>query len=179
MNKLKHFVSWFCILFIGIGMLVSYNSCAPDQKDKDLTSIQTFLEKHDGTTWTVIEKEMRIFVRLHDDFDMDLELWVSELELAELMAHKECFYYSQEKLTEDEEEDEDDLENFGNKLVFTDLDDKTYTFSMDGDRLKLEFEATNNINKTVYFSKTKEDPKALLDYLKNESRDKFDWRVLK
>ena len=174
MNKLKHFVSRFCILFIGIGMLISYNSCAPDQKDKDLTSIQTFLEQHDGTTWTVIEKEMRIFVKLHDDFDMDLELWVSNLELAELMAHKECFYYSQEKLTEDEE----DLENFGNKLVFNDLDDKTYTFSMDGDRLKLEFESTNNINKTVYFSKTKEDVHKLDICPDKESRDKFDWRVL-
>ena len=180
MNKLKHFISRFLILFILLGLLISYNSCAPDQKDKDLTSIQTFLEKHDGTTWTVIEKEIRIFVRLHDDFDMDLELWVSELELAELMAHKECFYYSQEKLTEDEEvEDEDDLENFGNKLVFNDLDDKTYTFSMDGDRLKLEFEATNNINKTVYFSKTKEDVHKLDICPDKESRDKFDWRVLK
>ena len=176
MNKLKHFISRFFILFICIGLVISYNSCASDQKDKDLISIQTFLEKHDGTQWTVIEKDMRIFVRLNDDKDKDLELWVSEMGLAELLAHKECFYYSQEKLNTEEEED---LENFGSELVFTDLDNKTWTFSMDGKRLKLEFKTLNNVSEAVYFSKTTENVDSLDICPDEKSKAPFDWRLLK
>ena len=176
MNKLKHLVSRFFILFICIGLVISYNSCASDQKDKDLISIQTFLEKHDGTIWTVIEKDMRIFVRLNDDKDKDLEMWVSEMGLAELMSHKECFYYSKEKLNTKEEED---LEDFGSQLVFTDLDNETWTFSMDGERLKLESKNLNNVSEAFYFSKTIENL-GKLDICPDESsKAAFDWRVLK
>ena len=177
MNKLKHFISRFFILFICIGLVISYNSCASDQKDKDLISIQTFLEKHDGTQWTVIEKDMRIYLRLNDDKDKDLELWVSDMGLAELMAHKECFYYSQEKLNTEEEEE--DLENFGSELVFTDLDNKTWTFSMDGKRLKLEFKTQNNVSEAVYFSKTTENVDSLDICPDEKSKAPFDWRLLK
>ena len=178
MNKLKHLVSRFFILFICIGLVILYNSCASDQKDKDLIAIQTFLEKHDGTIWTVIEKDMRIFVRLNDDKDKDVELWVSEMGLAELMAHKECFYYSKEKLNKEEEEEED-LEDFGSKLVFTDLDNETWTFSMDGKRLKLESKNLNNVREAVYFSKTIENL-GKLDICPDESsKAAFDWRLLK
>jgi len=180
MNKLKNLVSRFFILFIGIGLVISYNSCVSDEKDKDLISIQTFLEKHDGTKWTVIEKDMRIYLRLNDDKDKDLEIWVSEMGFAKLMAHKECFYYSQELLnTEKEEEEEEVLENFGSKLVFTDLDNETLTISMDGERLKLEFETLNNVREAVYFSKTTENVGALDICPDERSKGAFDWRILK
>ncbi len=175
MKKLKNLSYRFFILCTYIVFAVAYNSCASDQKDKDLLSIQTFLEQHDGTTWTAIEKDMRIYIRLHDDKDKDVELWVSEMKLAKLMAHKECFYYSQEKLATDEE----DLENFSTELVFTDLDDEPLIFSMDGERLKLEFETSNNVKEAVYFLKTKENL-AELDICPDErSQSAFDWRVLR
>ena len=177
MNKLKNVVSRFFILFICIGLVISYNSCASDQKDKDLIAIQTFLEKHDGTIWTVIEKDMRIFIRLNDDKDKDVEMWVSEMGLAELMSHKECFYYSKEKLNTKEEEG--NLEDFGSKLVFTDLDNETWTFSMDGKRLKLESKNLNNVREAVYFSKTIENVGALDRCPEESSKAAFDWRVLK
>ena len=174
MNQLKHLVSRFFILFICIGLVISYNSCASDQKDKDLIAIQTFLEKYDGTIWTVIEKDMRIFIRLNDDKDKDVEMWVSEMGLAELMAHKECFYYSKEKFNKEE-----DIEDFGSKLVFTDLDNETWTFSMDGKRLKLESKTLNNVREPVYFSKTIENL-GKLDICPDESsKAAFDWRLLK
>ena len=174
MNKLKYLVSRFFILFICIGLVISYNSCASDQKDKDLIAIQTFLEKHDGTIWTVIEKDMRIFIRLNDDKDKYVEMWVSEMGLAELMAHKECFYYSKEKFNKEE-----DIEDFGSKLVFTDLDNETWTFSMDGKRLKLESKTLNNVSEAVYFSKTIENL-GKLDICPDESsKAAFDWRLLK
>jgi len=103
-------------------------------------------------------------------------MWVSEMGLAELMAHKECFYYSQELLNKEEEED---LENFGSKLVFTDLDNETWTFSMDGERLKLEFKTLNNVSEAVYFSKTTENVGKLDICPDEKSKDAFDWRVLK
>ncbi len=176
MNKLKNLVYRFFILLTCLGLVISYNSCISDQKDKDLISIQTFLEKHDGSKWTVIENDMRIYLRLNKDEDKDLEIWMSELEFAKLMAHKECFYYSQEMLNTEEAEV---IENFGSKLVFTDLDDETWTFSMDGERLKLEFETLNNVKEAVYFSKTTENVDDLDICPEERSAGVFDWKLLK
>ena len=176
MNKLKNLVSRFFILLTCIGLVISYNSCESDQKDKDLIVAQTFLEKYDASKWTVIEEDMRIYVRLNNDMDKDIELWIAELGFEELMAAKECFYYSQELLNTEEVEV---LENFGGKLEFTHLDNGTWTFSMDGDRLKLEFETLNNVKKTVYFSKTKENVDELSRCPEERNKGVFDWKFLK
>lgn len=176
MKKLKHFVSRFFILFTFIGLVIAVISCISDQKDKDLLSIQTFLEQHDGTTWTVIEEDMRIFIRLLNDKEKDIELWMSELGLAKLMVQKECFYYSTEML---DIEGIKVLENTGSKLVFTHLDDETWTFSMDGERLKMEFKTSDNATKAVYFSKTKENVDKLDICPDQRTQAAFEWRFLK
>ena len=71
------------------------------------------------------------------------------------------------------------LENFGSKLEFTHLDDETWTFSIDGDRLKLEFETLNNVKKVIYFSKTKENFNDLNICPEGRSKGVFDWKFLK
>ena len=174
MNKLKNLVSRFFILFTCIGLVILYNSCASDQKDKDLISAQTFLEQNDASKWTAIEEDMRIYVRL--SIDKDMEIWMAELGFEKLMAAKECFYYSEELLNIEEVEI---IENFGSKLAFTHLDDETYTFSIDGERLKLEFETLNKVKKVVYFSKTKEDLNDLNICSEGRSKGVFDWKFLK
>ena len=176
MKELKHFASRFSILFTFIGLLIAYNSCISDQKDKDLLSIQTFLEQHDGSTWTVIEDDMRIYLRLNDDNDKGFELWMSELELAKLMVHKECFYYSKEML---DIEGIKVLENTGSKLEFTHLDDETWTFSMDGERLRMEFKALNNATQAVYFSSTNENVDKLDICPDKRDHAAFEWKFLK
>ena len=173
MNELKNLVYRFFILFTSIGLLISYNSCVSDQKDKDLISVQTFLERHDGTKWTVIEEEMRIYVRLNNDMDKALELWISELELAKLITYKECFYYNPEMLNAEEVAI---LENSESKLVFTYLGNETWTFSRDGERLKLEFETLNNVRDAVYFSKTTENVDELEICSEERSKGILDWR---
>ena len=174
MNKLKNLVSRFFILLTCIGLVISYNSCESDQKDKDLIVAQTFLEQNDASKWTAIEEDMRIYVRL--SIDKDMEIWMAELGFEKLLAAKECFYYSQELLNTEEVEV---IENFGSKLAFTHLDDETYTFSIDGERLKLEFETLNNVKKVVYFSKTKEDFNDLNICPEGRSKGVFDWKFLK
>jgi len=176
MNKLKNVVSRFFIPFTIIGLVISFISCAPDQKDKDLISIQTYLERYDGTTWTVIEDDMRIYLRINDDMEKDMEIWISELGFAKLIADKECFYYKQELLNT---EDVEVLENSGSKLSFTHLDNDTWTFSMDGERLKLEFETLDNAKGTIYFSKTTENLYDLDLCPKESSQGAFDWKFLK
>jgi len=176
MNKLKNVVSRFFILLACIGLVISYNSCALDEKDKDLESIQTYLETYDGTTWTVIEQDMRIFLRINIDNDKDLEIWMSELGLARLIADKECFYYSQETLDTKEVAI---LENSESKLVFNYRENETWTFSMDGEHLKLELETLDNVKKAVYFSKTKENVDDLDLCPKERSQGAFDWKFLK
>ena len=176
MNKLKKIVSRFFILFTCLGLVILSNSCESDQKDKDLIVAQTFLENHQASKWTVIEEDMRIYVRFTNDKDKDMELWMAELGLEKLLASKECFYYRQENLNTEEVEV---IENFGGKLEFTHLDNETWTFSMDGDRLKLEFETLNNVKKTVYFSKTKENVDELIICPEGRSNAIFDWKFLK
>ena len=166
----------FFILFIYIGMVISYTGCVSDQKDKDLISIQTFLERHDKTEWSVIEKDMRIYIRFNDDMDKALEIWMSELELAKLMGAKECFYYSQETLNT---EDIDVLKNSSATLEFTHLDNETWIFSRDGDRLKLEFKTLNSAREPVYFSESKEDVVELSICTDEKSKAAFDWKFLK
>jgi hypothetical protein len=176
MKKLKNLKSRFFILFTCIGLVISFNSCVEDQKDKDLILAQTFLEKHKATKWTVIEEDMRIYVRLNNDKDKDLEIWMAELGFKELMASKECFYYSQELLNT---EDVEVIENFGSKLAFTYLDNETYTFSIDEKRLKLEFETLDNLKQVVYFSKTTDNVDGLDICPEERSKDVFNWRFLK
>lgn len=175
MKKLKNLSYQFFLLCTCIGLGITCNSCISDQKDKDLLSIQTFLEHYDGTTWTVIEDDMRIYLRLNDDNDKGFELWISELELAKLMVHKECFYYSKEML---DIEGIKVLENTGSKLVFTHLDDKTWTFSMDGENLRMEFKTLNNATQTVYFSSTNENVYELDICPDKLSQGAFEWKFL-
>ena len=176
MNKLKKLIYRFFILFACIGLVISYNSCVSDQKDKDLMIAQTFLEKHDGSKWTVIEEDMRIYVRLNNDMDKDIEIWMAELGFEQLMVSKECFYYSLELLNTEEVAV---LENFGGKLEFTHLDNETWAFSMDGERLKLEFETLNKVKKIVHFSKTTEDVNDLTICPEERNKGVFDWKFLK
>ena len=176
MKILKKAIHRFIILFTSAGLLISLNSCVSDQKEKGLFWAQSFLEKHDGTTWKLIEEDMRIYVRLNDGIDKDLELWMSELELEKLMASKECFYHSHETLNT---EDVEVLEISGNKMVFTYLNEETYTFSMDGERLKVEFETLDNVKKTVYFSKATEDVDDLTICHEEKNKGVFDWKFFK
>ena len=80
---------------------------------------------------------------------------------------------------EEEEEEEEVLQDFGNKLVFTDLDNETWTFCMDGKRLKLEFKTLNNVTNVVCFSKTIENVGKLDICPDSKSKAAFDWRLLK
>ena len=104
------------MLMMCIGYMISYNSCVTDSKDKDLISIQSFLERHDGSKWTVIEDENRVYLKFNEEMDKALELWISELELEKLMTRKECFYHMDEMLNT---EDVVILENSGSKLSAT------------------------------------------------------------
>lgn len=175
MKKLKHLVFRLGILLTGIGMVISYNSCASDEKDKDLISIQSFFERNDGSQWTVIEGEMRIYLKLNDNEEKALEVWRSEMGLASLMSHKECFYYSYETLNNEKVKV---LENSNDKLVFTYLDDETWTFVRDGQQLKLEFKISDEARDPVYFEKTKDNVHDLDICPKESSKGDFDWRFM-
>ena len=101
---------------------------------------------------------------------------MSDLEFEKLMTRKECYYHSHETLNMKEVKV---LEASENRLVFTYLDDETYTFSMDGERLKVEFETSENGKKTVYFSETTEDVDDLDICPDEKSKEAFDWEFLK
>jgi hypothetical protein len=176
MKKLKDLAHRFFILLLGMGLVISCNSCVSDQKDKDLISIQNFLERHDGSQWELIQEDMRIYLKINDDEDKALEIWRSELGLAKLMAHKECFYYSHETLNNEKVKV---LENSNSKLEFTYLDNETWTFITDGDRIKLEFKTLNKVRDPVYFSKNTDNIAKLMICPEESRKDDFDWRFLK
>ena len=164
------------ILCTSIGMSISFNSCVSDQKDKDLISIQTFLERHDGSQWTAIEEDMRIYLKFNQEWDKALELWSSDLELAQLMVHKECFYYSSEPLNPEEVTF---LEDTNSKMAFTNLEKETYTFSREGERIKLEFRTENKVRTPIYFSKSTEDLTDLNLCPDQNKQSSFNWMFLK
>jgi len=176
MNKLKNLMNRFFILSLCIGLVISYSSCALEDKDKNLLVDETYLEKHDGTKWKAIEDDMRIYLRLNDDMDKALELWMSDLEFEKLLTSKECFYYSHEMLNTEEVKV---LENSESKLAFTYLENETWTFSMDGERLKLEFKTLDHVREAVYFSKTTDNVAELSICPEEKSKGVFDWKFLK
>lgn len=157
-------------------MVISYNSCASDEKDKDLISIQSFFERNDGSQWTVIEGDMRIYLKLNDNEEKALEVWRSEMGLAKLMAHKECFYYSYETFNNEKVKV---LEDSNSKLEFTYLDTETWTFSRDGQNLKLEFKSSDKSRDPVYFEKTTDNVHDLDICPKESSESDSDWRFLR
>ena len=138
-------------------------------------SIQSFLERNDGSQWTVIEGDMRIYLKLNDIDEKALEVWRSEMGLAKLMAHKECFYYSHETLNNEKIKV---LEDSNSKLEFTYLDYETWTFIRDGERLKLEFKTKYDVRAPVYFSKTTDNVHDLDICPKESSESDSDWRFL-
>ena len=77
MKNLKNLAYRFLILFACAGFVMSYSSCESDEKDKELLFDQTFLEKYDNSKWTIIEDEMRIYLRLNDDMDKAVDIWTS------------------------------------------------------------------------------------------------------
>ena len=176
MIKLKNIAYRFFILFACAGLLMSNASCESDEKDKDLLLDETFLEKYDNSKWTIIQEEMRIYLRLNDDMKKDIEMWMSELEFAKLMSSDECFYYTAELLNT---EDIKIIENSETKLEFTHLGKETWTFSMDGERLKLVFKTMDSAQVPIYFSKTSEDFTDLTLCSDDDSKEAFDWKLLK
>ena len=158
MKNLKNLAYRILILFACVGFVMSYSSCESDEKDKELLFDQTFLEKYDNSKWTIIEDEMRIYLRLNDDMDKAVEIWTSELEFSKLLVAEECFYYTAGLLNTEEVEI---LENSETKLEFTYQGNETWTFSMDGDRLKLVYKTMNATREPIYFSKTTQDFGAL------------------
>lgn len=176
MIRLKNLAYRFFILFAGAGLLISLSNCASDEKDKDFLLDQTFLEKYDNTKWTIIQDEMRIYLRFNNDMEKAIEMWMSELEIAKLIASEECFYYTAELMDTEEVEI---LENSELKLEFTYLGNETWTFSMEGERLKLVFKTLNSTRDPVYFNKTSENFNDLKICPDESSRNAFDWKLLK
>ncbi|MCA0931747.1 hypothetical protein LCM02_04735 [Lutimonas saemankumensis] len=175
MNSPNNKVARFFILCISLGLLIIYSRCEPDQKDKEILGVQSFLEKNDGSTWTVIEADMRVYARLNDDVEKEIELWISEMAFGQLMNRKECYYHLQEILYTKEVEV---LEHSGSTLSFRYLDEN-YTFSKDGKSLKLEFESSDKIKKTIYFSKSDEKVDDLDICPEKTTQVAFDWPFLK
>ena len=86
----------FLLLFTCIGLLVSTSNCTSD--DNDDIKVQTFLEKYDGTKWTVIDEGALIYLRINDDMGRPLELWLADANAGKGLTDIDCYYYSNDLL---------------------------------------------------------------------------------
>ncbi|MGI9530612.1 hypothetical protein, partial [Lutimonas sp.] len=162
--------------FVMLVLITSFFSCAEEGKDKNLLMDETYLEKYDGSTWKAFEEDMRIYIKINDDMNQTLDIWMSDLELEKLMVSDECFEFRSEVLNN---EDVTILENSETQLKFTHLKNDTYTFSMDGKRMKLEYKTSNKLKNPIYFTKTTDDVSELVICDEESEKNIFDWEFLK
>ena len=141
------------MLFTCIGLLATMNNCTSDDKDDDLVD-QTFLEKQDGTKWKVTEDDEVIYMRINDDINKPIEIWVSEIDFEKGIADDDCYYYTDDLL---EFEEMEVLENSANKLTFTYLGSETWTLTVEDNQLKLAFTSSSGPQELIYMDKTNDD----------------------
>jgi len=153
MRKIKNTVFRYLILFTYVGLLASINNCTSDDSDDKLVN-QTFLEKQDGTKWKVSEDEMFIYMRINNNMNKPIELWVSEIDFEKGMADDDCYYYSDDLL---EIEEMEIIENSVNNLTFTYLGNETYELTIEDNRLKMVFTNMSGIQDVIYMDKTNID----------------------
>jgi hypothetical protein len=140
------------IFFAFFGALASMTNCTSD--DKDDIVVQTFLEKNNGTKWVITEDDDLIYMRINDDMTKPIELWISDFDVAKGLADDDCYYYNDDLL---EIEEMEILENSANKLTFTYLGNETWSFTIAGDRLKMEFTNSSGLQDATYLDKTNDD----------------------
>lgn len=163
------------MLLACVGLIISVNSCAPDGKDKDLPIELSFLETYDYSKWTLIQDEMRIYIRFNKDMDKAIEMWMSELEFEKLFGKDECFYYTAEMLNV---ENIKILENSEEKLEFSTKKNTTWTFTEEKQRLKFVVKTPDGIREPIYFSKTTESFNDLEICTDDSEKEAFDWKFL-
>lgn len=74
----------FIYIFLLLGLVVLYNGCTND--DEDVT-IQTFLEKHDGTKRVNTTDGLIFFIRLNNNTHKFIETW---------LLIDDCYFYNSE-----------------------------------------------------------------------------------
>ncbi|MDN3642936.1 hypothetical protein QWY87_09510 [Lutimonas halocynthiae] len=153
MSKIKNTVIRYLILFTCIGLLASISNCTSDDKDDEIVN-QTFLEKQDGTKWKITEDEGVIYMRINNNMNKPIELWISEIEFEKGMVDDDCYYYSDDLL---EIEEMEILENSANNLTFTYLGNETWTLTIENNRLKMVFTNMSGLQDAMYMDKANDD----------------------
>ena len=128
---LKHYLLLFTIL---LGLIVSFNGCSDDDDEP-----QTFLEKYDGTIWSLCGKD--IYIRFNDNMNKFIEEWDGDVD---------CYYYSNW-----DTEFIEFIKNSKDRLVIKITEEgesETITFTVQGDVLKGV--VNDNLDELSYFNKT-------------------------
>ena len=132
MVKIKKLGYTILLLLSCVGLLVSLSNCTDD--DPDDIMVQNFLEKNDGTKWVVTEDDIIVYLRINNNLNRAVELWMKEINMGKGMTDDDCYYYSHDLFDNDEMEIG---ENSTNKFSFTYLGNETWVLSLEGDQLKL------------------------------------------
>lgn len=124
--------------FILIGIIVSFNSCCSDDEP---TTVQTFLEKYDGTIW--FSTDVDSYIKLNNSTTKAMETWYDE---------GSCYEYSLFSFKI--------IEDLNDRLILSYEDGEiggTLTLSIESDRLKVVDQYTYNGDsgtESYYFDKT-------------------------
>ena len=120
--------------FILIGIIVSFNSCCSDDEP---TTVQTFLEKYDGTIW--FSTDVDSYIKLNNSTTKVIEIWDDE---------GSCYEYSLFPVNI--------IENLNDRLILTyeELEfSGTLTLTIEDDYLKI-VDQYDSGNESFYFVKT-------------------------
>jgi len=119
-------------------------SCTNDTDD----DFQTFLEKNDGTEWMLSNEELKVYIRVNNKETPNLEQWFYSNE-------NNCFEYNANIFIPG---DCQIKENSINQLIIQgDLflsDYECMTFTIEGDKLRVDITLDEWQEETVYFTKS-------------------------
>lgn len=141
-------------LFTFIALMTFTVNC--DSDDDDDIKDQTFLEKNDGTKWKILEDGILVYMRLNDDMNKPIEIWMKNMDLDKRIDDPICYYYSDDMLDVDEEGIEI-IENSANKLEFTYFGEETWEMAVEGNRLKMTFTSMNDQVEFIYLDRTNDN----------------------
>ena len=107
-------------------LIISFNSCSSDDDDNGGSSVQTFLEKHEGSVWYLQNNDdyYDYYMRLINNVITPIESW--EMDIYE---NGDCYDYERINITVFGYEITENLENKF-EITFLDPEDETNVYTV-------------------------------------------------
>lgn len=137
------------IFLLGLFLVLPSAGCNSDDDD-DGPVAETFLELYDGTKWIHVEDGITVYLRLSDNLQVPIEMWVSEVVFEKGDLANECFYYSKDWV----EEGVEITENSRNRFTISYMEMESWSFTVQNEKLIVTYTDAGGQEPPIMFEKT-------------------------